>query len=232
MPNQKVMRPATNPLAANRRRRWAQGQSRARRRYRESRRAEAPSSIADRRASSIAKRMRSPRCRRATTSRATSSSSAMRDPKGGPGMREMLSTTAALYGQGLSDQIALITDGRFSGATRGLLHRSCRTGSRRGRTDRAAARWRHHRHRCRQGHDRRRAVGCGTRGTQTKSVEAEEIVVRLGRALALRAQCRPGALRCAHHTRRGGRSDLLRRRVKCAAAVNTAAAPHRTTLRL
>jgi dihydroxy-acid dehydratase len=41
-------------------------------------------------------------------------------PKGGPGMREMLSTTAALYGQGLSDQLALITDGRFSGATRGL----------------------------------------------------------------------------------------------------------------
>jgi dihydroxy-acid dehydratase len=41
-------------------------------------------------------------------------------PKGGPGMREMLSTTAALYGQGLSDRIALITDGRFSGATRGL----------------------------------------------------------------------------------------------------------------
>jgi dihydroxy-acid dehydratase len=41
-------------------------------------------------------------------------------PKGGPGMREMLSTTAALYGQGLSDKIALVTDGRFSGATRGL----------------------------------------------------------------------------------------------------------------
>jgi len=41
-------------------------------------------------------------------------------PKGGPGMREMLSTTAALYGQGRSDTIALITDGRFSGATRGL----------------------------------------------------------------------------------------------------------------
>ena len=40
-------------------------------------------------------------------------------PKGGPGMREMLSTTAALYGQGVED-IALITDGRFSGATRGL----------------------------------------------------------------------------------------------------------------
>jgi len=41
-------------------------------------------------------------------------------PKGGPGMREMLSTTAALYGQGRSDKVALITDGRFSGATRGL----------------------------------------------------------------------------------------------------------------
>lgn len=41
-------------------------------------------------------------------------------PKGGPGMREMLSTTAAIYGQGVSDKVALITDGRFSGATRGL----------------------------------------------------------------------------------------------------------------
>ncbi|MEM0986553.1 MAG: dihydroxy-acid dehydratase [Pseudomonadota bacterium] len=40
--------------------------------------------------------------------------------KGGPGMREMLSTTAALYGQGMGDQVALITDGRFSGATRGF----------------------------------------------------------------------------------------------------------------
>jgi dihydroxy-acid dehydratase len=41
-------------------------------------------------------------------------------PKGGPGMREMLSTTAAIYGQGESEHYALITDGRFSGATRGL----------------------------------------------------------------------------------------------------------------
>ena len=41
-------------------------------------------------------------------------------PRGGPGMREMLSTTAALYGQGMGDKIALITDGRFSGATRGF----------------------------------------------------------------------------------------------------------------
>ena len=42
-------------------------------------------------------------------------------PKGGPGMREMLAVTAALVGQGLGDQVALITDGRFSGATRGLM---------------------------------------------------------------------------------------------------------------
>ncbi|WP_295491013.1 dihydroxy-acid dehydratase [Sphingorhabdus sp. EL138] len=41
-------------------------------------------------------------------------------PQGGPGMREMLSTTAALYGQGMGEKVALITDGRFSGATRGF----------------------------------------------------------------------------------------------------------------
>ncbi len=41
-------------------------------------------------------------------------------PKGGPGMREMLSTTAAIYGQGMGEKVALITDGRFSGATRGF----------------------------------------------------------------------------------------------------------------
>src|SRR6187401_2233400 len=41
-------------------------------------------------------------------------------PRGGPGMREMLSTTAALTGQGMGDAVALITDGRFSGATRGF----------------------------------------------------------------------------------------------------------------
>ena len=42
-------------------------------------------------------------------------------PKGGPGMREMLSTTAALYGQGMGDKVALITDGRFSGGTWGMV---------------------------------------------------------------------------------------------------------------
>src|SRR5919199_1073830 len=42
-------------------------------------------------------------------------------PKGGPGMREMLSATAALVGQGLGEKTAMVTDGRFSGATRGLM---------------------------------------------------------------------------------------------------------------
>ena len=42
-------------------------------------------------------------------------------PRGGPGMREMLAVTAALVGQGLGDQVAMVTDGRFSGATRGLM---------------------------------------------------------------------------------------------------------------
>ena len=41
-------------------------------------------------------------------------------PKGGPGMREMLGVTSAIYGQGMGDAVALITDGRFSGATRGF----------------------------------------------------------------------------------------------------------------
>jgi len=42
-------------------------------------------------------------------------------PKGGPGMREMLAVTAAIVGQGLGASVALLTDGRFSGATRGLM---------------------------------------------------------------------------------------------------------------
>jgi dihydroxy-acid dehydratase len=42
-------------------------------------------------------------------------------PRGGPGMREMLGVTAAIVGQGLGESVALVTDGRFSGATRGLM---------------------------------------------------------------------------------------------------------------
>ena len=42
-------------------------------------------------------------------------------PAGGPGMREMLAVTAAIVGEGLGDSVALLTDGRFSGATRGFM---------------------------------------------------------------------------------------------------------------
>jgi dihydroxy-acid dehydratase len=42
-------------------------------------------------------------------------------PRGGPGMREMLGVTAAIMGAGLGDTVSLLTDGRFSGATRGLM---------------------------------------------------------------------------------------------------------------
>ena len=42
-------------------------------------------------------------------------------PKGGPGMREMLGVTAVIYGQGMGEKVALVTDGRFSGATRGMM---------------------------------------------------------------------------------------------------------------
>jgi len=42
-------------------------------------------------------------------------------PRGGPGMREMLQVTAAIVGEGLGESVAMVTDGRFSGATRGLM---------------------------------------------------------------------------------------------------------------
>jgi dihydroxy-acid dehydratase len=42
-------------------------------------------------------------------------------PHGGPGMREMLHVTAAIIGEGLGDEVALVTDGRFSGATHGFM---------------------------------------------------------------------------------------------------------------
>ena len=42
-------------------------------------------------------------------------------PQGGPGMREMLQVTAAIVGEGLGESVAMVTDGRFSGATRGLM---------------------------------------------------------------------------------------------------------------
>ena len=73
-------------------------------------------------------------------------------PAGGPGMREMLAVTAALVGQGLGEEVALLTDGRFSGATRGFMAGHVAPEARRGRPDRRRPRRRHD-------HDRRRRAG-------------------------------------------------------------------------
>ena len=74
-----------------------------------------------RRASSTARRRRSP----PSTAGAIRAGDVVviryEGPAGGPGMREMLAVTAALVGAGLGDSVALLTDGRFSGATRGLM---------------------------------------------------------------------------------------------------------------
>ena len=73
-------------------------------------------------------------------------------PAGGPGMREMLQVTAAIVGEGLGEEVALLTDGRFSGATRGPHGRPRRARGGQGRPDRGLARRR-------SGDDRRRARG-------------------------------------------------------------------------
>ncbi len=75
-------------------------------------------------------------------------------PKGGPGMREMLSTTAALYGLGLGEQVALITDGRFSGGTRGFCIGHVGPEAADGGPIALVEDGDTHRHRCRGGDDR------------------------------------------------------------------------------
>jgi len=58
-------------------------------------------------------------------------------PKGGPGMPEMLTPTSAIVGAGLAKDVALITDGRFSGGSHGFYRRPCDTRGPGGRPDRA-----------------------------------------------------------------------------------------------
>ena len=79
-------------------------------------------------------------------------------PKGGPGMREMLATTAALYGQGMGGKVALITDGRFSGATRGFCVGHVGPEAAVGGPIALAARRRYHRDRRRERHPGRQAL--------------------------------------------------------------------------
>ena len=85
-------------------------------------------------------------------------------PVGGPGMREMLSTTAALSGQGMGKKVALITDGRFSGATRGFCVGHVGPEAALGRADRAAPRRRHDHARRDPRRDQRRAHRRRARG--------------------------------------------------------------------
>ena len=113
-------------------------------------------------------------------------------PVGGPGMQEMLSVTAALVGEGLGESVALLTDGRFSGGTHGLMigHVAPRGGAR--RTDRARRGGRRDRH-------RRRPPGSWT-STSPTAILAER---RAGLAAA------PAALhRRGHGEVRGARRRL------------------------
>ena len=100
--------------------------------------------------------------RAATCRPATCSSSATRARRAGPGMREMLSVTAAVVGAGLGESVALVTDGRFSGATRGLMVGHVAPEAARGGPLAAVARRRH-------GHGRRRRAARSTSTSPTTS---------------------------------------------------------------
>ena len=112
--------PDLEPDLADRRRGRAQGQPGAGGRDREGRRHEDGCNSPARRAASTARRTPSPRCRSATTRKARSSSSATRGRRAAPACARCCRPPAALYGQGMGEKVALITDGRFSGATRGF----------------------------------------------------------------------------------------------------------------
>ena len=77
-------------------------------------------------------------------------------PVGGPGMPEMVMLTIQLQGRGLGEDVALITDGRFSGVSHGILIGHISPEAARGRPDRGGARRRHDRHRSRRAHPRPR----------------------------------------------------------------------------
>ena len=113
--------PARRPDQGHRRPGDPARQPRAGRLRRQALRPRAAPAHRARRACSRARRPRWRRSSPARSRRATSSSSATRAPPAGPGMREMLAVTAALNGQGMGEHVALLTDGRFSGATHGFM---------------------------------------------------------------------------------------------------------------
>jgi dihydroxy-acid dehydratase len=116
-----VIYPAEKPITKTRRRRGPEGQPRPRRRHREGR-GHAPENQVFTGPARVfeCEEDAFEAVKAAPTRKARSSSSATKGPAGGPGMREMLATTSALSGQGMGKKVALITDGRFSGATRGF----------------------------------------------------------------------------------------------------------------
>ena len=132
-------------------------------------------------------------------------------PRGGPGMREMLSTTAALYGQGMGDKVALITDGRFSGATRGFCIGHVGPGSAARRPDRPPQGWRHHRDR--RGGRARSTVNVTDAefARAQKGLEAARTWLWIGRPVEICPAGRTGRLRRGHPPRRITRRCLLRR---------------------
>ena len=118
-------------------------------------------------------------------------------PRGGPGMREMLSTTAALYGLGMGEKVALITDGRFSGATRGFCIGHVGPEAAEGGPIALVARRRHHRHRRRGGNDR----PCMSPTTSWRAVARHGSLRSMpmrGRAVALCPERRPGVTGRGH----------------------------------
>jgi dihydroxy-acid dehydratase len=129
-------------------------------------------------------------------------------PKGGPGMREMLALTGALQGAGLGASVALLTDGRFSGATHGLHGRPRGARGGRGRTDRRGPERRHDRVR-RQAPAPRRGAERGGDQEAAPRLEAAEAPLRVGGARQV-LEARRVSLRGRGH-RVGGRRARPRR---------------------
>ena len=117
-------------------------------------------------------------------------------PRGGPGMREMLSPTAAIMGKGLGDQVALITDGRFSGGSHGFVVGHVVAGGGRRRAAGAGARRRPHQHR----RDPRARCRCTCSDASLAARRAA-----LGAAGAVRDARRAGEVRGAGEQRVAGR---------------------------
>ena len=120
-PGQDVVRQVDEPDQGDRRSGHPEGQHRAERRRGEALWLRAASSTGDRPASSTPSRLRTRPSSNAEINPGDVVVIRYEGPVGGPGMQEMLGVTAAIVGQGLGDSVALVTDGRFSGATKGLM---------------------------------------------------------------------------------------------------------------